>query len=106
MDDVISNYRRAGEQFAAVVAQGGGRWTNPSPCPGWDARAVVEHVIGVNNDFLLRPAGTEAKLRGDDPEARWSATLDAVDSAIAAAPELEGVLPALMGDVLVHTWDL
>lgn len=119
MSDVITNHRRACSGFSAVVAQGEGRWSNPSPCADWDARGVVEHVIGVHDELLLRPTGTEPVRPKDDLIARWAATVPAIDSAMGTAssndpgspplpPEfsLDRLLPALTGEVLTHTWDV
>ena len=104
-ESAIANHRRACSAFAAVVAQGEGSWTNPSPCPGWDARGVVEHVIGFHDDLLLGPTGTTPVRPADDPIARWAVTAAAIDEAMAVA-SANDVLPALTGEVLAHTWDL
>jgi uncharacterized protein (TIGR03086 family) len=119
MSDVLTNHRMACSGFSAVVAQGEGRWMNPSPCPGWDAGAVVDHVIGFHDELLLRPTGTEPTRPNDDPTARWALTVPAIDSAMAVASSndpdepvmpgdvnLERLLPSLTAEVLVHTWDL
>ena len=120
MSDVITNHRRACTGFSAIVAQGEGSWRNPSPCAEWDARGVVEHVIGFHDELLLRPTGTEPMRPQDDPIARWAATVPAIhsamvlasssddigDSPIAPAVNLDQLLPALTAEVLAHTWDL
>jgi uncharacterized protein (TIGR03086 family) len=119
MSDVISNHRRACSGFTLVVAQGEGRWTDPSPCPEWDARGVVEHVIGFHDELLLHPTGIKPMREEDDPIARWEVTIAAIDSAIEVAssksPEdpplppavdLDQLLPALTAEVLAHSWDL
>ena len=115
---VLTNHRRACAGFSAVVAQGGS-WTDPAPCPEWDARGVVEHVISFHNELLLRPTGTEPVRPKDDPIARWAVTVRAIDSAMemespkdrddpAMPPQvdLDRLLPALTAEVLAHTWDL
>lgn len=115
----IGNHRKACDGFSAVVAQGTGLWTSPSPCTEWDARGVVEHVIGFHDELLLRPTGTSPTHPDDDPIARWAATAAAIDLAmeVAAADgsgdqpnrsdvNLDRLLPALTGEVLAHTWDL
>jgi uncharacterized protein (TIGR03086 family) len=108
----ITNHRRACNGFSAIVAQGEGRWTNASPCPEWDARGVVEHVIGFHDALLLGPTATAPERPMDDPIARWALTVAAMDSAMDAASskdleiDLDHLLPALTGEVLTHTWDL
>jgi uncharacterized protein (TIGR03086 family) len=119
MNDVIDNYRGACSGFSAIVAQGEGRWTNPSPCSEWDARGVVEHVIGFHDELLLRPTGTTPTRPKDDPEARWVLTVTAIDLAVDIASSTDGrerptpdeinldqLLPALTSELLAHTWDL
>jgi len=115
---VHHNYVRAGELFAAIVAQGEGRWSSPSPCAGWDARGVVEHVIEIHDNMLLAPMGAVASRPADDPVARWAATssasVAAIESALAdregptsvAELDLEGLLSAFTGELLIHSWDL
>ena len=108
--DVSANHHRACERFSAIVAQGEGRWANSSPCPEWDARSVVEHLVENYNNLLLRPTGAEPVGPSDDPIARWAAAVDASTGATdpAALPEfdLDGLLSALTGEVLIHSWDL
>ena len=96
------------------------RWSAPTPCTDWNARDLVEHVIGFHEFLLLRPLGVRANRPREDPAARWAATADALFAALAAdgvldhATELPGggqstprqMLGALTTDVLVHTWDL
>ena len=55
-----------------VVGQVGERWRRRSLCPVWDARGVLEHVIGFHKVLLLRPADVQHQLLGllgRDP--RW-----------------------------------
>ena len=119
MDDrPIYRYRRACYGFGSVVQQVGGRWEAPSPCPEWDARGILEHVIGFHEVLLLRPLGAKANRPKDDVPGRWAATqlvlftvLDANWAHPVALPggstlDVAALLPALTTEVLVHTWDL
>jgi uncharacterized protein (TIGR03086 family) len=101
----ITNHHNACSAFSAVVAQGERRWTNPSPCPEWDARGVVDHVIGFHDELLLGPTGTKPLRPNDDPIARWAVTVSAIDAAMEVASSND-LLPALTAEVLAHTWDL
>ncbi len=119
MGDGTASHAKACRGFSAIVARGEGRWTEPSPCPGWDAGDIVEHVIGFHDVLLLRPLQLKPTRPKDDPAARWEMTVDAIGKAtvLASAPppddpdgesgiNLARLLPALTTDVLVHTWDL
>lgn len=119
MSDAIANHSKACTGLSEVVAEGERCWTNRSPCGAWDARDVLEHVIGFHDDLLLRPTGTERTHTNDDPVARWPVTVSAIASATELASladagdpstppdvDLDTLLPALTGEVLAHTWDL
>jgi len=119
VDDVVGRHRAACEGFSAIVRQGEGKWDRPSPCDEWDARSIVEHVIGFHDVLLLRPMGAKPPRPRGDPVERWAVTVPAIftaiDRALAAGSETDGgsaevdvgrLLPVLTTDVVVHTWDL
>jgi uncharacterized protein (TIGR03086 family) len=123
---------RAGEthlavcrQFGVTVAASNGKWHLRSPCDAWDARGVLEHVIGFHDVLLLRPLGLKPDRPRDDPRRRWELTFDRLRELLGREGSLERVvevpavgrnqatqadaanlLPRLTRDVLVHTWDL
>jgi uncharacterized protein (TIGR03086 family) len=113
------------QRFSAAVRAADGKWDRPSPCAGWDARDVLEHVIGFHDVLLLRPLGLKPQRPRDDPGRRWSLTLDRLAQALRRDGLFEQVVevpavgtnsssrldartlvPRLSQDVLVHTWDL
>ena len=96
--------RRFGESVRAAT----GRWERPSPCDGWDARAVLEHVIGFHDVLLLRPLGLKPDRPHDDPQRRWELTYGQLERAfeLDIGPDAAAMLPNVTRDVLVHTWDL
>jgi uncharacterized protein (TIGR03083 family) len=107
MNDELERHRRARAGFGHVVDSVGDRWDAPSPCSGWDARAVLEHVIGFHEVLILRPLAIRAGRPRHDPIGRWHATDRALDDARSRlTPDMTTLLPALTTDVLVHTWDL
>jgi uncharacterized protein (TIGR03086 family) len=121
MSERVDSHLRACEGFSRITRQvRADQWDAPTPCSEWDARALVEHVIGFHEYLLLRPLGVRANRPRTDPAARWRATADAIVVALSAdgvldrATELPGgghttprtMLNALTADVLVHTWDL
>ena len=101
-----------------IVHQADGAWDNQSPCTEWDARGVLEHVIGFHDVLLLRPTGTKPQRPKDDPVARWDVTASAIREAIDRAPtqptsaddpsqpDLARLLPMLTTEMLLHSWDL
>ncbi len=113
-------------RFGESVRAANGKWDRRSPCDAWDARGVLEHVIGFHDVLLLRPLGLKPDRSRDDPQTRWELTYAALVRAfepdrrlferVVDIPELQGnpavrrdaqvMMPNLTRDVLVHTWDL
>ncbi len=119
--EAIERHARAVTGFTAVVDESAASgWDRPTPCSAWDARALVEHVIGFHEFLLLRPLELRAHRPREGPAARWRATVTAIGRAHAdpaalrvVAAYFDGsqrrpvdVLDALAADTLVHTWDL
>lgn len=113
------------KRFGVAVRSSEGKWDRPSPCEAWNARGVLEHVIGFHDTLLLRPLGLQPKRPPDEPQRRWEVTFDRLSAALCvdglfervltvpavgnnAATELDAriLVPLLTRDVLVHTWDL
>lgn len=110
MDDIAGLHLAVCRRFGEAVRAADGKWHRPSPCDAWDARAVLEHVIGFHDVLLLRPLGLKPDRPPDDPRARWRLTYDALATAFESgrATQLDEyrLMPNLTRDVLVHTWDL
>jgi uncharacterized protein (TIGR03086 family) len=118
-DDTVVRHTRACDGFAAV-ANSVTSWDAPSPCTEWDARGVVEHVIGFHEILVLRPLGVKANRPREDAAARWRATQEAILEAIGrdgvldedvdvlggGQTGLRNLVTTLTTDMLVHTWDL
>jgi uncharacterized protein (TIGR03083 family) len=109
-DDAAELHLAVCRRFGEAVRSAHGRWDRRSPCDEWDARAVLEHVIGFHDVLVLRPLGLKPSRPQEDPPVRWQLTYDALAAALAPgrvrqldAPTL---VPKLSRDVLVHTWDL
>jgi uncharacterized protein (TIGR03083 family) len=117
-DEVAELHLAVCRRFGEAVRSAHGRWDRRSPCDEWDARAVLEHVIGFHDVLVLRPLalkpsrprGGTSRLRGKDPQVRWQLTYDSLAAALAPGrairPDTRQLIPKLTRDVLVHTWDL
>jgi uncharacterized protein (TIGR03086 family) len=99
-------------RFGAAVRSGDGKWDRQSPCAAWNARDVLEHVIGFHDVLLLRPLGLKPDRPRDDPRRRWELTYHQLRKAFShdlfdrAVLDADKLVPRLTQDVLVHTWDL
>lgn len=82
----------------------------PTPCAEWDARAVVEHVIGFHDVLLLVPLGAKPSRPKGDVVGRWDVTAEALAGALEGDDALDDTRRSVVGvlttDVLVYTWDL
>ncbi|MEU7903586.1 TIGR03086 family metal-binding protein [Actinoplanes sp. NPDC049118] len=121
-------YTRAVSGFDAVLqAVPGDRWTAPTPCAGWDVRALVDHVVREDLWAAELLAGRSIADVGDridgdplgaDPASAWSAASAAARSAADAARDdavvdlsagptaVDEYLRQLAADHVVHAWDL
>jgi uncharacterized protein (TIGR03086 family) len=111
MDDGVAELHLAVcRRFGAAVRSANGKWSGRSPCDAWDARGVLEHVIGFHDVLLLRPLGMKPGRPREGPQVRWQLTYDALKEAFESgrATQLDAyeLVPNLTRDVLVHTWDL
>jgi uncharacterized protein (TIGR03086 family) len=127
-DDIAHRHLRICRAFGDEVSSVGGHWRSPSPCSEWDARGVLEHVIGFHDVLLLRPMGVKPQRPTNDPVGRWTATAEALDSLLSrpglfdrfdgtvevprvgtrppSQIDAARLVPLLSLDVLVHTWDV
>ena len=106
---------------AGVTADG---WEQPAPCEGWVARDVVGHLVGWVPALLQAGAGIDLgplPSAAESPAAAWAA-LDAAIQSILDDPATadrsfshpqagdhpldRAIGMFILGDVLVHTWDV
>ncbi|MER7457022.1 TIGR03086 family metal-binding protein [Micromonospora sp. NPDC126480] len=127
--ELLDAYRRSLADFTDWVAQvGPGQWTAPTPCPSWDVRTLVNHVVSEDRWSVALMAGRtiaevgdryDGDQLGDDPAeaardvaaqaelafSRPSALERTVDLSAGATPA-EEYLHQLLAEHLVHGWDL
>jgi uncharacterized protein (TIGR03086 family) len=120
-------YRRAVATFDTVLRSvPADRYSAPTPCAGWDVRALVNHVTGEDRWAAELLAGRtiadvggdlDGDLLGADPVAAWSDASAAAGRAVEAAGDdlvalsagptpVDEYLRQLAADHLVHAWDL
>ncbi len=117
--EAVTRHLRACDGFSFAVGKGTGRWDWPTPCTEWNARGIVEQVIGFHDVLLLRPLVAKPERPKGNPVARWAVTVPAIASVLLGAEgdlvvavpngpdmDLARLLPMLTTDVLTHTWDL
>jgi uncharacterized protein (TIGR03083 family) len=67
--DLAALYQRSIDGFEARVAQvRPDQWTSPTPCPGWDVRALVNHVVGEQRWAVRLLGGAAAGDARDRPD--------------------------------------
>jgi uncharacterized protein (TIGR03086 family) len=124
MGEVAERYRKVAARFTERAHEvPADAWDAPAPCEGWVARDVVRHMVewmpgffGASGVIELPPSPTV----DDDPLGAWRALDDRIQAAV-DDPEVAGrevdtaagrhtvedaVGTFILGDVLVHTWDL
>ena len=127
----LARHRRALDMATAEIRRAGpGDLGRPSPCVGWDLRALLEHMVGQNHGFADAVADGEAPVAAFAPRSfddggllpDWDASAERVAAAFAAAPGEREVLlvevsaeqrfpvGTVLGfhllDSVVHAWDV
>ncbi|WP_214364711.1 TIGR03086 family metal-binding protein [Pseudonocardia sp. H11422] len=126
--NITELYRRSSAAFGERVHAVDGRWDAATPCPGWNARDLVNHLVNEERwtpplfgGATIEEVGDrfDSDLLGADPVGTW----EEAAAAALAAMEADGAMdrtvhlsfgdhPAaeyatqLAADHLVHAWDL
>ena len=117
--DQLAAHQRAQDAFAKVLADvQPERLTARSPCGDWDARGVIDHVVG-GNQWVRQLAGEEPVALPDDLVAAHAASAKGAQKIFAAPDGLTrpfdlpfGAFPGTIfiglrtTDVVTHAWDL
>src|SRR5437763_1617196 len=125
MSSISERYRTVAGRFTETVESvPDGAWDNASPCEGWVARDVVRHLVEWVPGFLENGAGVAMPVIppvDGDPAAAWATLSNALqailDDPVESARPFTNVHTGshrlddaigmfVLGDVLVHTWDL
>lgn len=126
-DALAERYVAAAAVFGnEVVALLGDEWALPTPCPDWDVRTVVAHVVlgeaqvpdAVDGRPMFTERSMEVSILGRDPVAAWRGTaLRAIEAVRRADPDrlvahpggsvpLARVLGFRIVENLAHAWDI
>ena len=121
-------YRRSVEFWKNTVSNVSDDWSRPTPCTDWDVRALVNHVVG--EDRWTKPLvegktiaevgdAFDGDLLGEDPKASAMAAADEALTAVAerlpaggtvhlsyGEEDIAEYISQLVGDHLIHGWDL
>lgn len=94
------------------------QWTLPTPCAGWDVRALVEHIIFGHRLFTQTLGGSEPASNGS-LATDYRSSADAMVAAFRRPGVLDEVVTLPVGDLpavfalhlriteaMVHGWDL
>ncbi|MGY2704760.1 maleylpyruvate isomerase family mycothiol-dependent enzyme [Nocardioides sp. HB32] len=111
-------FLRAADRFSATV-DATTDWSAASPCEGWTAADVVDHVVDTERDYLSRMDVEVGDRPSGSPADVWAAHQAAVRSLVTdelRAREYDGffgrttigaTLDDFYGfDLVVHGWDL
>ena len=122
---LAARYRNVAGRFAQRIAEvPPDAWDNPSPCEGWVARDIVRHLVTWVPPFMesgsdiVIPEGPSVDT---DPAGAWQTVSDALQTVLdepgvadrpfshpqaGTHPLDQAIGMFILGDVLVHTWDL
>lgn len=101
----------------AVVIDGvkAQQWSARTPCPDWDVRRLVTHLLGWSGNFADRAEGLEPDPDpdstdiGDSPATGFRENANRIVDALSAAGEPPENAPdagILIAEYILHGWDL
>ena len=121
MTSISERYASAASRFTDLVqAVPADSWGKPSPCEGWAAKDVLEHVVSTEMDFLGQRDLPKPDIDGLELTARWPKVRDTMQSVLDDPDTASMAFDGYFGpttvqetidrfyslDLLVHRWDL
>ncbi len=129
--EAIEALRITREEFGSRLGQvTPDQWDLPTPCPEWDVRQLVNHMLlgtrmavqllgGVSREEVLAGLNDDLMTDSEDPVADFDELADQMHAGFATPGGLEGTVPHPMGDIPrvqfigfriadygAHAWDL
>lgn len=114
----LDQFRTDVDRFGEVV-RAGGAWSGASPCDGWTAADVLDHVITTERHFFGTHGVDLGPVPAGEPGERWAAHVATLLPALTpelVAQEFDGhfgrttiasTLESFYGfDLVAHRWDL
>ncbi len=123
MDTTLNKFNEARQPLEAVLdAVNDDQWSAQSPCEGWTARDVLDHIVATQRDFF-NERGFDVGAAPDldaDPASAWrdhaQRVVKVLQDDASVTSEYEGYFgPTTVGgtfaqfyiwDMLVHRWDI
>ncbi len=119
MNSHVEQFEDAAHRFTAVV-QETTDWSAPSPCEGWTAAHLVDHVVDTERGFLAGHGLDLGERPSGDPSDVWATHLAALVPALDDDRFWEREVESHLGtttpgwlleqfyafDLVVHGWDL
>ncbi|WP_110206637.1 TIGR03086 family metal-binding protein [Nocardioides daejeonensis] len=119
MNTTLDQFTTLIERFGTIVGSATD-WDASSPCEGWAARDVLDHVIDSQRDFLARQELSLGPRPEGSPEEAWAAhasgALERLGDGTVLDREFESYFgPSTIGatiatfynlDLIIHRWDL
>lgn len=129
MTEVPRHFERAVAEFTRrVQAVADDQWNAPTPCPDWDVRKLVQHVVyetkwapPLLEGKTIQEVGEvfEGDLLGDDPKGAWASAVEDANRAVNEDGVLDGTvhlsfgdfpgsayISQVLSDFTIHSWDL
>ena len=119
MSDHRDSFHQQADRLTAVLdGLPSSAWAAPSPCAGWTAADVVEHLVDTQRDFLAKQDVDLGPRPEGDPAELWAAhrgAVLAVDDEVWHREYTGFFGPTTVGatlvdfygfDLVVHRWDV
>lgn len=121
MHPILEQFNAYADRFGAVVDPAGpDAWHGASPCEGWTARDVLDHVVDSQRDFLARQELALEPRPDGSPQQVWATHLADVRRVLGEGAVLDREFDSYFGrstigatlatffnlDLVIHRWDL